>query len=175
MKRSVALWQGAGFAVTSIGGSLLHFLYERSHSIWAAPFASVNESTWEHMKLLFWPMLFFALLERCFLPKDDSFFAIKFRGALLGLGLIPLLFYLYNGVIGPSPDWCNVTIFLLAAAAAYLYETRLLLLGRPLRPRAGVALAALLAVGALFVVFTFTAPPLALFQDPLNGTYGLTV
>lgn len=176
MKRTVALWQGMGLCVTSLGGLLLHFLYERTHALWAAPFASINESTWEHMKLLFWPMLLFALLERCRLRAIDGFFVIKLRGMLLGLALIPQLFYLYNGVIGPSPDWFNIAIFFLAAAAAYLYETRLFLHSAPhSRRQSGIALGALLAAGVLFTVFTLTPPPLALFQDPVTGAYGLTV
>ena len=54
MKRSVGLGQLLGFAVTSLGGTLLHFLYDwTGKAAWAAPFSGVNESTWEHMKLLF--------------------------------------------------------------------------------------------------------------------------
>ena len=67
MKRTVWLWQLFGFAVTSLLGTVLHFLYEwLGEAVWIAPFSGVNESTWEHMKLLFWPMLAFAAFERLF-------------------------------------------------------------------------------------------------------------
>ena len=53
----MALWQKIGFFFTVVFGVLLHFLYEWSYnSVWIAPFSGVNESTWEHMKLLFFPM-----------------------------------------------------------------------------------------------------------------------
>ena len=42
---------------------------------------------------------------------------------LLGLALIPVLFYTYNGVFGHSPDWVNISIFYLAAAGAFLLES----------------------------------------------------
>lgn len=35
---------------------------------------------------------------------------------LLGLVLIPVLFYTYNGVFGKSPDWINTAIFYFTAA-----------------------------------------------------------
>jgi hypothetical protein len=43
-----------GYAITSLGGTILHFLYDWSgKSRLVAVFSGVNESTWEHMKLLF--------------------------------------------------------------------------------------------------------------------------
>ena len=58
MKRSLTLWQFFGFAFTSLLGTLLHFLYEwTGKSPLVAPFSGVNESTWEHMKLLYVGML----------------------------------------------------------------------------------------------------------------------
>ena len=125
MKRSIGLWQLMGFAVTSLAGTLLHFLYEwLGEATWIAPFSGVNESTWEHMKLLFWPMLLFAVVQSFFFHNRKEFWCIKLRGILLGLITIPVLFYTYNGVIGKSPDWLNITIFFVSAVVSYLYETR---------------------------------------------------
>ena len=104
MKRSIGLWQLMGFAVTSLGGTLLHFLYDLTgEAVLVAPFSGVNESTWEHMKLLFWPMLLFAIVQSRFFSDRKNFWCVKLRGILLGLALIPILFYTYNGVIGRSP------------------------------------------------------------------------
>lgn len=173
MKRSIGLWQLMGFAVTSLLGTILHFLYDwLGGAVWVAPFSGVNESTWEHMKLLFWPMLVFALVERLFFRDRADFWCVKLRGILLGLALIPVLFYTYNGVIGPSPDWLNITIFFIAAALAYLYETTAF--GRedcPCRWQR-FALPILLILAVLFVIFTFKTPHLGIFQDPLTGTWG---
>ena len=125
MKKSVGIWQLVGFAVTSLGGTLLHFLFEwLGEAVWVAPFSGVNESTWEHMKLLFWPMFIYAIVQSFFFDKRKDFWCVKLRGTLLGLGLIPVLFYTYNGVIGKSPDWINIAIFFIAAAIAYVYETK---------------------------------------------------
>lgn len=46
-------WEVAGLFVVIAAGNLLHFVYEWSgESPVAAVFSGVNESTWEHMKLL---------------------------------------------------------------------------------------------------------------------------
>ncbi len=174
MKQSISLSQFLGFAVTSLGGTLLHFLYDwTGEAVGIAPFSGVNESTWEHMKLLFWPMFLYAVVQRFFFRDSADFWCVKARGILLGLLLIPVLFYTYNGVIGKSPDWINIAIFFVAAALAYIFETRLFQRGDTQYrfPKAALALLGVLAV--LFAVFTFAAPEIGLFRDPLTGEYGI--
>ena len=173
MRRSMGLWQFCGFAATSLLGTVLHFLYDwLGQAAWIAPFSGVNESTWEHMKLLFWPMFLFAVVQSFFFRDREDLWCVKLRGVLLGLTLIPVLFYTYNGVIGKSPDWINIAIFFISAAAAYLYETYRF--SRPEKPcHARASRLLLFAIAALFVIFTFKTPTLAIFRDPLTGTYGV--
>ena len=174
MNRSVSLWQLMGFALTSLGGTILHFLYEwLGESSWVAPFSGVNESTWEHMKLLFWPMFIYAIVQSFFFRDREDFWCIKLRGILLGLGLIPLIFYTYNGVIGKSPDWLNIVIFFISAAIAYIYETRLFNVETAHCKKPKLALTALCIVALLFVLFTFITPKIGVFTDPLTGMYGI--
>ena len=174
MKKSIGLWSLVGFAVVSLGGTLLHFLYEwLGEAVWIAPFSGVNESTWEHMKLLFVPCFIFAIVQSFFFRDRKDFWCVKLRGVLLGLVAIPVLFYTYNGVVGKSPDWINIAIFFIAAALVFVCETKLFKSEsiRCAHPRA--ALTALVIIALLFVLFTFRTPELGIFKDPLTGTYGV--
>ena len=174
MKRTAWAWCLMGFAVTSLLGTALHFLYDLSgRAALVAPFSGVNESTWEHMKLFFWPMLLFGAVERIFFRDYESFPCVKLRSTLLGLSLIPIIYYTYNGVIGVSPDWVNISIFFISAAAAYLYELRALSSNSATCKNPGRSTSALLIIAALFVIFTFKAPHLSIFKDPISGTYGI--
>ena len=174
MKRPLVWWQSAEFLVIALGGTLLHFLYEWSgNSPLIAPFSGVNESTFEHMKLFFWPAFLFALLQAPFFKKHSDFWCVKLSGILLGLSLIPFLFYGYNGLIGKSPAWVNITIFFLSAAATALYEARLFKKESVRCKSQAVAFAILLLIALLFVLFTFRPPMLALFKDPQTGGYGI--
>ena len=174
MKQKTALWQLMGFAVTAFGGTILHFLYEWSGEvIWIAPISGINESTWEHMKLLFWPMLIFAFVQSFFFKDRTDFWCVKLRGILLGITLIPIIYYTYNGTIGKSPDWINIAIFFICAAIVFIYESRrfnsdIMFCRSPKK-----ALIALLFIAALFVIFTFLSPKLGIFKDPVTGAYGL--
>lgn len=173
MKRDFSLWSWIGFAVVSFAGTLLHFLYEWSgERLWAAPFSGVNESTWEHMKLLFFPLFFFAVFQWFFFRNEPHFWHIKLRGTVTGLVLIPILFYTYNGAFGKSPDWINITIFFLSAATAFLLENKLLKEKKDARFSGVFPFLWLVLIGVLFVIFTFFPPRIPLFQDPISGSYG---
>lgn len=174
MKKSIGIWQLFGFAVTALGGTLLHFLYEwLGNALWIAPFSGINESTWEHMKLLFWPTFIFTVIQSFFFRDREDFLCVKLKGISLGLVLIPVLFYTYNGVIGKSPDWINIAIFFISAAILYIYE--FIRFKKPTRPckHPKIAFSILVIFALLFVIFTFATPKIGIFKDPLTGTYGI--
>ena len=174
MKQRSILWQAAGFAAVTFSGTILHFLYDwTGGSILIAPFSGVNESTWEHMKLLLWPLLLFALVQRLFFKDQENYWCVKLAQILLGLALIPVLFYTYNGVFGKSPDWINIAIFYITALLVFLFEWWAFKNDQPQCKHSRLAFAIICLIGVLFVVFTFAPPQIPLFQDPLTGTYGV--
>ena len=72
MRNKLAKWEWIGFLFTAAAGVAGHFLYDWSgRSAIVAAFAAVNESTWEHMKLLFVPVFLFTMLE--FIVFAESF------------------------------------------------------------------------------------------------------
>ncbi len=174
MNRDISLWQFAGFSLSSLLGTLLHFLYDwTNEALLMAPFSGVNESTWEHMKLLYFPLFVFALIQSRFFKEYKNFWCVKLLGITAGLITIPVLFYTYNGAFGKSPDWLNITIFFVAAAVAFWLEARLLKKNFFRCRWSALAFGVLCLIGVLFVVFTFATPQIPLFQDPLTGKYGL--
>ena len=174
MKQRSILWQAAGFAAVTFGGTVLHFLYDwTGGSILTAPFSGVNESTWEHMKLLFWPLFLAALVQRRFFREQAHYWCVKLAQILLGLALIPVLFYTWNGVFGRSPDWINISIFYITAALVFLFERWAFGQGRLNCGWPQAAFAGICLIGVLFVLFTFAPPQIPLFRDPITGTYGL--
>ena len=174
MKRSIPRWQLGGFLFTSIFGTLLHFFFDLTGgNVVAALFSAVNESIWEHIKLIYYPMLIFSLIEyRVWGKEAGNFWCVKLRGMLLALMLIPSLYYAYTGSLGISADWFNVTIFFITAAAVFYTETKQLLSAKTCRLPEWAAVSMLLALGGLFIFFTFEPPRIPLLRDPLTGTYG---
>ena len=194
MKRSLYRRQFAGFLFAVTLGSALHFAYAAlGRNPILAAVASVNESTWEHMKLLFFPSFLCAVVGYfIFGRRYADYWQAKLAGICLGLMLIPALYYTCVGVFGRSPDWFNIASFFVAAAAQFALETHILsheprkrkcdeqrlclekqprAMWRVFTPRA--CFAALCVVALAFVLFTYFPPRLPLFRDPVTGRYGI--
>ena len=176
MRKRLFFWELAGFLFTSAVGSLLHFVYEWSGgSLAAAVVSAVNESTWEHMKLLFVPMFLFSVMQVCVLGKTyPNFLAVRAVSIVTGLTLIPVLYYTYTGAWGQMRDWANIAVFFLAALGAFLLDCSLLRRNRLSSPWQQVlGLVMLWALAFCFAWCTFRPFHIALWRDPLTGIYGI--
>ena len=174
MNKSIPKWQLTGFLFTSVAGTLLHFLFDwTGGNPVAGLISAVNESIWEHMKLLFYPMVIVAFIQSRFgKPLPDCFWQVKLLGILAGLLLIPILYYSYTGILGVEADWFNITIFFIAAAFAFRLESALFLKGFPCSGCARGAIAVLVLISLIFSLLTFFPPEIPFFRDPVTGTYG---
>ena len=168
MKKSLYVWQAVGFIFTGVLGVILHFLYEwTGENSFVAAFSAINESTWEHMKILFFPMFVFGCLENLALRKTyKSFWCVKLVGIVLGVLLIPVIFYTLRGVFGTTPDFVNIAIFYVAAFISYFAETKLFMNVNFDCENSGISFLLLCCIALLFVLFTFEVPSFPLFQGP---------
>ena len=175
MRKRLFFWELAGFLWTAAAGTLLHFTYDWSGgSVIAAVVSAVNESTWEHMKLFFWPMFVFSFAESAAIePGHRNFWCARLAGTATGLFFIPSLFYTYTGASGQIIDWINISIFFVAAAIAHLVSGHVLRRGSGRFCLPVLSIVMLCLIAALFIVFTFYPPEIPLFQDPVNGTCGI--
>ncbi len=172
---SIKRWQIAGAIFTTAAGCLLHFVYAWSGCLPAVGlFCAVNESTWEHLKLLFTPFLLFAILEYArYGFRTPGFLPVKTLSVLIGMGVITAGFYTYAGILGRNWLPLDILVFIAGVLAAYSYSARRLSTGRFCSVRAvclgwlGMAILLL-----CFVVFTATPPRIGLFLDPVTGGYG---
>lgn len=143
-----------------ITGTLFHFMYDwlQQNRI-AGYFFPVNESTWEHMKLAYFPMLLYG---KIFLKKISNQWLL---GTLTGTWLIPLLFYTYRGILGFGIAALDIGTFFLAIGGAFclIYHT----LNTKWKLTVQITLKTLVIVqGILFVVFTYHPLNLGIFIEP---------
>ena len=82
--------------------TLLHFVYEWSGSaVIVGLFAPVNESVWEHIKLLFFPGLLFSVWDYFHASRRPaSFLPARTAGLTAGMVRHSLLFYAYTALLG---------------------------------------------------------------------------
>jgi hypothetical protein len=168
VKKELDIWESIGFLFVIVWGTLLHFTYQWSGKCPAVGyFSPVNESTWEHLKLLFMPMLFYSIIEYFAIGKRyKGFPAAKAIGILLGMLTIVTVFYTYTGVLGTHYLPLDMITFLLGVIVAFT-SSQLILQNVTIRKGTEITVLLLLAIIAVcFVIFTYHAPQIALFKDP---------
>ena len=140
-----------------------------------AVFAAVNESIWEHMKLLVMPIFFFTVVQVWVQGEIyPNITAVRPVTMTVGALTIPTLYYTYTGALGVQAGWVNIAIFYLTTAGTFALDYRLLRTGRPTASWAQLlGVAAVWGLVFLFVWCTFRPVPLPLWQDPVTGLYGI--
>jgi hypothetical protein len=164
-----------GILFTVALGTLLHFVFEWSDKNRIVGFFSpINESTWEHIKMLAYPMLIFSGLEYIKLGHAyDNYIIAKSLGILSGMLSIIMLFYSYTGVIGNNNTVADIIVFILSVIIGYSISCYLLY-HRTFRSSIfqPIGVLIILAIIIAFMWFTFFPPKIALFLDPATQTYG---
>lgn len=174
-------WILIGIPVLFFTGSAMHFLYDMVDTIpiigfLAAFIAPVNESIWEHCKLLLVPVitwwgLYYFVYGRSFKINSNKWFSGALSALLAALSLIPLLYYFYTGAFGIELIWIDVAIMLAAVTSGQLLGLHVYHHSKGLRAVTVIIVFAFIV--GIFIVFTFYPPHLPLFQDGQSGTYGI--
>lgn len=156
-----------GIIFVLITGTLAHFLYDwtgKNHIV--GLFTPINESVWEHMKLLFFPMLIYSLIIILKFHKKYSCItsALSF-GILAGAFLIPLFYYAYTSILGKNVFILDISIFILSIVIAFWLSYKLTLSCRP-EPYKFLLCTMMCILFVCFLVFTYHPPDVTIFQDP---------
>lgn len=119
MLKRFCFW-GALFVM--VLGSLAHFFYDWSgNNVLIGLFTPVNESTWEHMKLVFFPMLIFSIFAYIKLKEEYScILSALLSGILIGTILIPIVFYTYSGILGMNYFFLDIATFIFAVVVSFI-------------------------------------------------------
>ncbi len=160
----------SGIIFTIVIGTLLHFIYELSlENPIAGVFGSVNESTWEHLKLLFWPMFFYTLIGYfIFGKKYENYFTAVLKGIIVGLLTIIIIFYTYTGIIGTNLLLLDILTFIVGVVFAFIkMYNNIISLDTDQRNsfvmNSKISFLIIILIAILFIVFTFFPPKLGLF------------
>ncbi len=155
----------AGAAIV-FAGTLLHFVYGWAGRDFLVGLVSpVNESVWEHTKLLVFPVVAVGMVAAVLLHDVRRVAWATLVEAILGALAIVAVFYAYTGALGTGPIlWVDITSFVLVVAGGQWLYLRVLLSGQIPVPPAVVSLLGLLALLVLYGIWTVAPPDLPVFQ-----------
>ncbi len=151
------------FVITSLAGTALHFLYDLWPNALTALFAPINESVWEHLKLLFWPMLLGAARLCRKKPHQERFWSSFFL-ALLATPVFLLLCFYGLKAAGIASLPLDIALYYISMFLGYLLASWLYRKKKP-EKIGGFTLMLLILYGASLILFSFAAPDLPIFRE----------
>lgn len=158
---------------TIIVGTLLHFLYEwTGKNSFVALFSAVNESTWEHLKLAFFPMVMAAIVEYFFIDTKENYIKSKFIGIITTLMFIVVFFYTYTGIIGKNFLIMDILTFIVGVILGE-YVVYKNMINNKASSNQAIYVIVIAILTILFGLFTYNPPKINLFKDPVDNSYGI--
>jgi len=174
-RKKILSWEFWGILFISLAGALLHFTFELSGD-WTpmAVISGVNESTWEHFKIGFWPAFIWTFIEFfVFGRKTQNFFFAKGISFLTMPLVIAALFYGYTWIFKIESLAIDIVIFIISIIVAQIVSYRIILIQK--YKMTGNIIGAIFIVAGIIMYSTLSLnpPKCPIFRDPGTGGYGI--
>ena len=151
------------FFLTAAAGAALHFLYDLWPNALTAILAPVNESVWEHLKLLFWPFLAAGFALTCGQAEKPAAWS-GFLLAELGMPVfLSGIYYTLHAGFGVQSVYADIGLYYLTLGLGFAAALRVNRSGR-LGWLAGVLVILTGLYGAALILFTLAPPELPIFM-----------
>lgn len=146
-------------------GVLLHFFHGWVPCAVTAAFSPVRESLWEHVKIVFWPLL----LAGALLSGGDRGLEAAWKlSALVSSMLMLLAGYVYHILLGGEWVVFDLVLYAAAVGAGFLFPRCFWRLAEHSVPR-GAATLLCCVMAVLLLWFSFRPPEHILFADLSGG------
>ena len=153
-----------GIIFVSILGTFLHFAYNLSgNNFLVGLFTPINESVWEHTKLIFFPMLLYGLFLNG--KQKDTYpdiYTATILGSVVGVLFTIISFYTYSGIIGYNLAFVDISIFYISVILAFYVTYKSALSPKLCKWDIPLTFLGVLMI-ALYIIFTLYPPDIPLF------------
>ena len=166
-KKNIRNYQIISFVFCIILGTLLHFTYKLSgENKIIGLLSAINESVWEHLKLVYFPMLISIIIGTLIFKKDyPNFFCLKTIGLIFSMFFIVIFFYTYSGILGKNIAIVDILSFFIAVFIGEFISYALIV--NHFKCNKTISAIILIVLFTCFIVFTYSPPNFGIFADPL--------
>ena len=167
MDNKLLRWEWIGAGICFLLSIPLHFLFDfiGRYPLWVGFFVPVNESVWEHLKLLFYPGVLLGIIQYFIVGKDyANYVSAKIIGIFMGMLGIVALFYTYTGIIGENFIVPDILTYVFGAIVMAITTIKVTKSGKYQRQK-NLLVVALVSMAVLFTVWTYNPPSIGIFED----------
>lgn len=152
----------------------LHFLYDKFPNFITSIFAPVNESIWEHMKILFSSILLAGVIQKIIvvmtkLDYDNICFS-NFIGAISSIPIFLIMFLPIYSIIGEN---FPLTIFIMFISIVGAEIIAYIIMNKDNLHLENVTIILVIIVYTIFTILSYYPIKAGIFIDPISRTCGI--
>lgn len=154
----------------------IHFLYEWLPNSLFSIFFPVNESIWEHMKLIYTSFVLYSIIDYFWLKKDNKFNNFLFQlffVPLIGIALYLIIYVPIYNIIGENMLFSIALLFFIIAVEQII--SYLLLKADNIKYQNIIGIVGIILVYILFGYLTYKPIENYLFFDKQDSKYGINI
>lgn len=175
-KNKLLLAQISAVVISLILGTLLHFTYQWSgENAIIGSFSAVNESIWEHLKLVFFPMILVAIIEYIWVRKESNqYLEAKTIGIFTAICFVIVFYYTYSGILGYHFLIIDILTFIASILLGEWVAYKMMIMENQSTITTKILSGIILLFFFIsFIVFTYNPPKINLWKDPETERYGI--
>jgi len=171
-----------GCILSILLGVFFHFFYNLSgNAFLIGLFFPVNESIWEHLKLVLVPITIFALVYSLLIYKKqkhmlNNFWYYLSNCIIISMIIIPISHYTYKTIFKTVPDFVNILIYIISIIISFYYlykKISMEYIYPSSKNKNSTGILTITILYLVFIIFTIYPPKLELFRDPITDTFGI--
>lgn len=154
---------------------IFHFIYELLPNTFFSIIAPVNESIWEHMKLIVSPVLFFSIFEYLIYKKKDitvnNFILSYAISCIIGIIIYLLIYIPINDIFGHKAYIAILLLLLTLGLVQYI--SYYIMNRKKICYSNDIGILMIIIIYFIFGYLTYHPIHINLFYDYMNKVYGL--
>lgn len=154
---------------------LSHFIYKFFPNILFSFFFPVNESIFEHMKIIYTSTLIYSIIDHLLIKKNKiSYHNYLLQLAFISILSIPLYLTMYLPIYHQIGEHLIISLLLLIITYTIAQLLSYTLADfPPIKNQQYIAIFLIIITYIIFIILTYSPPHIPLFYDTLNNHYGI--
>ena len=152
----------------------MHFVYDLFPNFLTSIFFPVNESIWEHMKILFGSIIFSGIIQKIIvLIKKDKINNICFSNFIAALLSIPIFLVMFLPIYYLINENFIITIIIMLLSIIFSEFISYIIINKKELNKEKTTIYLVILVYIIFTILTYYPLRINLFIDPKTETYGI--
>lgn len=152
----------------------LHFLYDKFPNFITSIFFPVNESIWEHMKIIFGSVLISGVIQKIIVIKKNLVYKnICISNIIAGLASIPIFLIMFLPVYSIIGENLPITIIIMLITFIISQIITIYIINKKDLKQENMAILYAIIIYVIFGILTYFPPNIFLFIDPITKQLGI--